>query len=152
MDFAKYREEMNQTIVELSFHFHTMMKRFTDKIGITPVQYHILSKIGENQIRTVGELSGILQMDSGNMSSMCKKLEKSELLVRTRSQTDERIVELSLSDKGRKIVTKMNAVQDQKYHELLGREGDTELENFKEVLQQINVMFGKINESLTETK
>ena len=54
--------------------------------------------------QTVGELSQSTQILRSNITSVCKKMEKDGYLVRSRSLMDERVVRVSLTDKGTKIM------------------------------------------------
>ena len=46
-------------------------------------------------------------MDQGNVSSTCKKLENKGWLERKRSEKDERVVMVSLSEKGKTILSQI---------------------------------------------
>ena len=50
----------------------------------------------------MGELGSRLYLDSGTLTPVLKKMESAGYVKRTRSQKDERIVNVFLTDKGRK--------------------------------------------------
>ncbi|MNT90362.1 Organic hydroperoxide resistance transcriptional regulator [compost metagenome] len=52
---------------------------------------------------TVGEISARLLTDPGSLTPLLKRLEAEGLLKRIRSSTDERVVELFLTDTGRAL-------------------------------------------------
>ena len=49
------------------------------------------------------ELCKQLGLDSGTLTPVLKKLEKDGLVTRTRSKSDERVVEITLTDEGRAL-------------------------------------------------
>jgi DNA-binding MarR family transcriptional regulator len=69
-------------------------------VEITAQQMGIILYIGRGEVNTPFELSKLLEIDSGLMTRMLDKLEKADLLVRTRSTDDRRIVNLQLTEKG----------------------------------------------------
>ena len=107
MNFSTYRKEVDTVLSEISSNVEKFMKSFLDMFGITVIQFKILSVISEKGNISIGELSNRTIMDAGNMSSMCKKLEKNGYLVRTRNLKDERVVEVSLTDKAKDMITKI---------------------------------------------
>lgn len=72
----------------------------TQKYGLTPVQAIILHLINENEPPTVSTVFRTLDLNQGNVSSTCKKLESAGYISRRRSENDERRVVLTLTEKG----------------------------------------------------
>ena len=56
---------------------------------------------------TVGELGRALLMASGNISPLCKKLEREGYLQRRRDGSDERVVRLELTAEGRALADRL---------------------------------------------
>ena len=69
-------------------------------LGITYTQYLVFLVLGENGQMKVSEIGSKLFLDNGTLSPLLKKLEKEGYIARTRSHEDERIVQISLTDKG----------------------------------------------------
>lgn len=67
--------------------------------GLTPLQGYVLMLLSQGEL-TVGALSELTNMGQGNTSSLCKRLERSGHLVRSRNPRDERTVTLSLTQQG----------------------------------------------------
>lgn len=68
--------------------------------NLNAIQWRMLTMIQLMPDVTIGDLSRISQMNKGNCSTMCKDLEKQGYLTRSRNREDERVVCLSLTDKG----------------------------------------------------
>ena len=74
-----------------------------EPLGLTYPQYLVMSALWENGEKTVGELVDLLQLDYGTMTPLLKRLEKRQLVRRTRSPEDERSVIVGLTDDGRAL-------------------------------------------------
>ncbi|MGH8965178.1 MAG: MarR family winged helix-turn-helix transcriptional regulator [Actinomycetes bacterium] len=72
-------------------------------LGLTYPQYLVLLALWEHDELTVTELGHSLQLDSGTLSPMLKRLEKLELVRRERRTDDERSVRVALTDRGRAL-------------------------------------------------
>ena len=75
-------------------------KPLLDEIGLTYTQYITMMLLWEKSPRNVKELGDELYLDSGTLTPMLKKLEAKGYIVRTRSQEDERNLNVSLTEKG----------------------------------------------------
>ncbi|MEV1289666.1 MarR family transcriptional regulator [Micromonospora sp. NPDC049679] len=76
-----------------------------EELGLTYPQYLALLALWErgDAVPTVKELGEALHLDSGTLSPMLKRLEGAGLVGRYRSDRDERIVEVRLTDAGRAL-------------------------------------------------
>lgn len=76
-------------------------KPLLDPYGLTYTGYIILMALWEEDDITVKNLGKRLFLDSGTLTPMLKKLEALGYISRNRSESDERNVYISLTDKGR---------------------------------------------------
>ncbi|WP_040525343.1 MarR family winged helix-turn-helix transcriptional regulator [Gordonia effusa] len=74
-----------------------------DELGVTYPQYLVLLVLWERDGRGVREIGDELDLDSGTLSPLLKRLETLGLIERRRLTIDERRVEIHLSDAGRKL-------------------------------------------------
>lgn len=83
-----------------------IVKRYTpflDKIGLTYTQYIAMMVLWEEREITVKELGNRLFLDSGTITPVLKALEKKGLVIRRRSEADERVVFAVLTDEGQAL-------------------------------------------------
>lgn len=78
-------------------------KPMLKELGLTYPQYLVMLVLWQEDGISVGALSKRLLTDPGSLTPLLKRLESDQLLTRQRSQLDERIVELFLSQKGRSL-------------------------------------------------
>lgn len=84
-----------------------------EKLGLSPIQLMLLLGLEYFGPATVGGLSRELDMNAGNVSTQCKRLEQTGLLTRTRSLEDERVVNLALTAAGHDLTAEFQDVLDQ---------------------------------------
>lgn len=95
-----------------------------DDLGLTYPQYLVLLILWEDDRSTVRHLGKRLQLDSGTLSPLLKRLESSGFVRRERSATDERSVEVALTDSGRNLESDVQCIPEM----LLGATGLSENE------------------------
>ncbi|GBU19297.1 MULTISPECIES: MarR family transcriptional regulator [Methylobacterium] len=96
----------NQLCYALYAAAHRMTKSYRpllDGLGVTYPQYLVLLVLWETEGLTVSEIGRRLRLDSGTLTPVLKRLESAGLLLRSRRQSDEREVEISLTDEGRAL-------------------------------------------------
>ena len=76
---------------------------FLNEIDLTYTQYIAMMVMWEHREMSVKELGKKLLLDSGTLTPLLKTLEKKELVTRVRSKEDERILVVSITDKGMKL-------------------------------------------------
>jgi DNA-binding MarR family transcriptional regulator len=83
------------------------------ELKLTYPQYLVLLVLWEEGPVTVGRLGERLQLDSGTLSPLLKRLEGTGFVSRERSQTDERLVEVALTPAGRRLERKAQCIPEQ---------------------------------------
>ena len=81
-------------------------------LGITYTQYIVFLVLWEKDGISVGELGKRLYLDNGTLTPLLKKMQEKGYLTRTRSRDDERIVLVSLTDKGWEMRDKVKEIPD----------------------------------------
>jgi MarR family transcriptional regulator, organic hydroperoxide resistance regulator len=72
-------------------------------LGLTYPQYLAMLALWEKSPRTVGALGDALDLDSGTLTPLLKRLEKQNLVLRRRDPGDERRVIVELTEAGRAL-------------------------------------------------
>ena len=79
---------------------------FFKPLGITYTQYIVFLVLWEKKEVTVGDLGRRLYLDNGTLTPLLKKLEENGYIARTRSKKDERVVTVSITQKGMNLKEK----------------------------------------------
>jgi DNA-binding MarR family transcriptional regulator len=75
--------------------------------GLTYPQYLVLVTLWIEGDQTVSSLGEHLQLDSGTLSPLLKRMEQSDLVRRERRSTDERVVTVTTGERGRSLRTEL---------------------------------------------
>lgn len=90
----------------LSRHITAMYQPLLKKLGLTYPQYLVMLVLWESGEISVKHMGEQLMLDSGTLTPLLKRMEEAGLLQRRRSSEDERVVLISLTDKGKKLKSK----------------------------------------------
>lgn len=82
------------------------------EIGITYTQYVVFLVLWEKDGLTMGELGKRLYLDNGTLTPLLKKMEEKGYVRRCRSEKDERVVQIFLTDEGRGLKNKLQGVPE----------------------------------------
>ncbi len=130
---------------QLCFPFYSLSKAiinhyriFLDELDITYPQYLVFMVLWEKEPLSVNEIGQKLALDSGTLTPMLKRLEQKEFILRNRRKSDERIVEISLTSKGKELQHKVKGISE-KLIESLGITDEilTELKQITPTIQKI---------------
>lgn len=94
------------------------------EMNLTYPQYLVMLVLWEEDRVTVSRLGDRLQLDSGTLSPLLKRLEANGFVRRERSADDERIVDVTLTPAGRRLERKAQCIPER----LLSSIGMTERE------------------------
>lgn len=79
-------------------------------LGLTYPQYLVMVVLWEEENQTVRAIGDRLNLDSGTLTPLLKRLEAMDLITRRRGTVDERQVLINLTDSGRSLRAKAEAV------------------------------------------
>ncbi|TNM64151.1 MarR family transcriptional regulator [Streptomyces sp. NP160] len=71
-----------------------------EPLGLTHPQYLVMLALWQHRRLTVKELGALLQLDSGTLSPLLKRLVSTGLVTKTRDGRDERVVVVELTEAG----------------------------------------------------
>lgn len=145
MEVIAFNNMVWDLLRDISSNMDVVFKPVYDKYGLTVMQVRILGHI-KNQEHTIGSLGKNLCIAGGNISAMCRKLEKEGFIERFRDKADERIVKVTLSDKGENAVNDIEECLQLSYYSLLSEELPENLEDIIRGLQKLNSILGKLRD------
>ena len=94
-------------------------KPHLEALGLTYPQYLVMMVLWENDKLPVNQISEKLLLNTNTLSPLLKRMEKMDLVCRTRSNKDERIVMIDLSEKGKKLKNEAKAVPEKLLTEIV---------------------------------
>lgn len=108
---------------------------YLSELNLTYPQYLVMLVLWEHQEMNVKELGEKLYLDSGTLTPLLKRLEKSEYVIRKRSEKDERVLKVWLTLKGEKLKEEAKKIP-QELSSKFSKSG-VEYELLKQELQKI---------------
>ena len=108
-----------------------------DALGITYPQYLVMLVLWEREEATVTAIGTALQLETGTLSPLLKRLETAGFVHRRRQEVDERSVLVSLTDAGRALRADVPDIQ----HHVGDATGmsNAEINDVRETLHQLTL-------------
>jgi DNA-binding MarR family transcriptional regulator len=106
-----------------------------DPLGLTHPQYLVMLALWEQDPRSVKDLGLTLQLEPATLSPLLKRLEAAGLVRRERSSVDERVLDITLTEAGRQLRARAEAIPATIVSEL-GMSSD-ELDNLRSTLHAV---------------
>jgi len=123
-----------------------MYKPRLDALGLTYPQYLVMLSLWEQDTQTVSQIGERLYLDSGTLSPLLKRLEAAGLIRRERATTDERRVQVTLTNTCRALKTRALGLPQ---HAL--RASGCTLGELTELTARLHALRRRLAESPTET-
>lgn len=102
-DCIKLENQLCFPIYALSREIIKSYKPFLDKFNLTYTQYITMLVMWEDEKITFKNLGKRLYLDSGTLTPVLKKLESMNLINKYRTEEDDRVVVVELTEKGRAL-------------------------------------------------
>jgi len=90
--------------------FAQAYKQWLEPMGLTYPQYLVMLLLWEKDGRSVNELGQPLNLDSGTLTPLLKRMEKAGFVTRERDERDERVTRVFLTNDGRRLRAKAEAI------------------------------------------
>lgn len=104
-------------------------------------QYGLLFGLAEESELPASRLACIADLTPGTATEMLDHLETGGLVQRTRSERDKRVVLISLTARGRELVTQRRTELEGRWQAALGGFSDAELDTAAAVLDRLRELF-----------
>ncbi|MGY3802476.1 MarR family winged helix-turn-helix transcriptional regulator [Pigmentibacter ruber] len=93
-------------VYSTSLAFNRVYYKLLKELGITYPQYLVMLLLWEKQPQTVSMICSSLFLETSTVTPLLKRLETLKLIERRREKTDERQVNISLTEAGRNLEDK----------------------------------------------
>jgi MarR family transcriptional regulator, organic hydroperoxide resistance regulator len=148
MDDLDESIEVVKLIQEVIFRMNrTIFKGFEDS-GITLPQGMIIRNLNKCGRMKVSDLSYKLNLSNSTISGMLDRLEKLEIIIRTRSQDDKRVVYVSLLPKFAEMHKNFHKKADENIQSIMSKGTPEDVEK---IVEGLNILKKLLSESLGDT-
>jgi DNA-binding MarR family transcriptional regulator len=142
-DLLRLSRQLCFALYSTSHAFTRAYKPLLEPLGLTYPQYLVMLVLWEEDDVTVKEIGARLQLDSGTLTPLLKRLDAAGLVTRTRDSGDERQVRVALTPAGSALRAKAEGIP-RRLAELIGAPV-AEIVALRDRLTEIR---DRINESL----
>ncbi|WP_181995739.1 MarR family transcriptional regulator [Clostridium sp. AM58-1XD] len=144
MEVAEFRDKLITSFLILQVYADESLGPVCREHGVTVQQFHILMELDEHPMQKAGDLSDTVGVLRGNMAGICKKMEQNHWIVRERSQKDERVVLISLTEEGRRVKREVAKEAESRLESIFANEPE---ETFNTIFAGLDAL-GKLMEKL----
>lgn len=139
-DFLTLENQLCFAVYDAGSQFTKLYTKALDSFGLTYPQYLVLLALWEKDVLSAKELGERLNLGTGTLTPMIKRMETNGWLKRERSTEDERKVCISLLPKA---FEQKEAIVQKIAAEL--RLCNIEYEEYEQLMKQLSVLRGKLN-------
>lgn len=139
IDFFEFNNTIFSMIREISHKIDILLQDTAQEMGITTLQLRMLITLYSNGKEvSIGNLGKAIGVTGGNISNICKKLEKLGFVKRVRSEEDERVVNVMLTKNGEKAAIKVGDYLYKLRNEFKNNEVDINLQTIIDELKSLD--------------
>lgn len=102
-DLLRLENQVCFALVTAARNVVSIYRPILEPLGLTHPQYLVMLALWERAPRALGELAAELAMEPATLSPLVKRLEAQGRVTRTRRATDERVLEIALTEEGRRL-------------------------------------------------
>lgn len=141
IDFFEFNNSIFSMIREISHKIDILLQDTAQELGITSLQIKMLITLYANKEPvSIGNLGKAIGVTGGNISNICKKLEKQGFVTRVRSEEDERVVNVELTEKGSDAAEKVGNYFDEIRSDIPTDKIDVNLQTIIDELQALDLL------------
>ena len=115
--------------------------------GLTYPQYLVLAILWHEGDQTIGSLGEAMQLDSGTLSPLVRRLEQADLVVRVRRTDDERVVSVSLTPEGQALRGELASIPAQ----VAGFSGIHDDEHRRRLISELQELTALLQSAITHS-
>jgi DNA-binding MarR family transcriptional regulator len=112
IDELKLENQLCFAVYAFSREITKIYRPYLEPLGLTYTQYLVMIVLWEKDGISLKELGSKLNLDSGTLTPLLKKLENDGNIVRARDKKDERNLIIHLTDAGRELMTVAENIPD----------------------------------------
>lgn len=128
MDESSKKMEVARLYFAVGKKIKTCMRKNFEDAGITMPQSFVIGALLENGEMKISELGVITNLSNSTISGILDRLEKQQLVVRTRSETDRRAVYVKVTPKVEKFHQNIHQKVESSFENLLSEATDEEID------------------------
>ena len=140
MDIQAFNKEVRKYLRKINLKNCQRMNRCIRPFHITPSQMAILFHLEHHGELSISELVKRTEHPKSNVSAICTRLEENGLIIRRRSETDQRVVYASLTNHARTMLEQVKRAVDTEQDRLAEKLDENQREQILQGLMLLSEM------------
>lgn len=127
------------TFEELMARFQRVvhMQSVSKFLGLTASQVFILRFLDTKEHAKASDIARVSGLSPGAVTQVCDELVRTDLVERSRSDDDRRVVYINITPQGRSRLAEVRSVRSQWMLKILNQLGDEDAQEFMRILQRV---------------
>lgn len=144
-EFFEYNNSIFSMIREIAHKIDLLLQDTANELKLTPLQLKmiIILYANKNKEVSIGNLGKAIGITGGNISNICKRLEKQGFVKRKRSEEDERVVNVVLTEEGDRAAKMVNDYITRLGNELPDKDVNVNLKTIVKELRALDILLDK---------
>lgn len=144
INFFEFNNTIFSMIREISHKIDLLLQETANNLDLTSLQLKIIIALYSSDTDvSIGNLGKTIGVTGGNISNICKKLEKKGFVNRIRSEEDERVVNVRLTETGVAASKELGEYFYKIREEFPDDDVDVNLETIVEELKELDALLDK---------
>jgi DNA-binding MarR family transcriptional regulator len=130
---------LNDTLADDLLHLARLLHRQSSPVRrgeLTPEQFWLLRELGRHGPMSMRQLAASLELSPSSVTTACKRLARDGLLTRERHGTDERVVIVTLTRRGKQQLARWRQRRHEQAAQLLSPLSPTEQAQLQRLLRR----------------
>ena len=144
MEITSFKQIFWDKLRQMTWETSRMFSCSASRMGLTVLQVGILMEVDRLGSVSIGALGKNLSIAGGNISNVCKRLEQMGYLSRERSQQDERVVMVSLTEQGKQLLEDNINALEARIEAVMKQEPQENMDDILRGLQKMNELFDRL--------
>ena len=145
-------KQIMHQIIHFAIKHRKIMQSSLDETGIYHAQHRLLMKIFHNQYASQKELAESMEVSTAAIAVSLKKLEKGGYAQKVMDQSDNRLNQIVITEKGNQIVEQSKQIFDQSEQKVFQGFTDEEKNVLYILMQKLHVNLSDMEEEIKTKK
>ncbi|WP_353894230.1 MarR family transcriptional regulator [Proteinivorax hydrogeniformans] len=141
--YCEHVEEIEHLIRKVSFVIKCRGRDILEDFDITPPQFNALLLLREYGEMTIGDLGSRMYLASSTATDLIDRMERNQLVERTRDGKDRRVVRLKMTEKGDQMIMEVLESRKRYLEKILVK---VENEDKKQLVNSLNKIYDLMKE------
>lgn len=139
-------------IIGSAMKHRKIMQHKLDETGVYQAQHHLLMEISRNQNTSQKDIASSMGISPATIAVSLKKLEKGGYIKKVMDEGDNRLNQVTITDKGKKVVEQSKQIFETTDQRLFEGFTDEEKSTLSALLQKLEINMSKMEDEIRLNK